>query len=60
MKPDTTTLDLNDGTHSRFDESHYQNCDHCYEDHLDFMQEQEMDARMDEASDREEFGDSDF
>ena len=35
--------------HSRFDEEHYRNCQPCYEDHLDFMQEMEMEARMDEA-----------
>lgn len=40
-------IDLNDGSHSRFDESHYRNCDPCYDDHLDFMAEQEMDARLD-------------
>lgn len=53
-------IDLNDGTHSRFDASHYEHCDPCYDDHLDFMQECEMDARMDAAAEREEFGDSDF
>ena len=40
-------IDLNDGTHSRFDEEHYRNCQPCYEDHLDFMHEMEMEARMD-------------
>lgn len=49
-------IDLNDGTHSRFDEEHYRNCQPCYEDHLDFMQEMEMEARMDEAMEREEYG----
>ena len=34
--------------HSRFDEEHYRHCQDCYEDHLDFMQEMEMEARMDE------------
>lgn len=33
--------------HSRFNEEHYMNCQPCYEDHLDFIQECEMDARMD-------------
>lgn len=33
--------------HSRFDEEHYRHCQDCYEDHLDFMQEMEMEARMD-------------
>lgn len=50
-------IDLNDGTHSRFDADHYSHCQPCYEDHLDFMQEQEMDARIDEAEARAEFGD---
>lgn len=35
--------------HSRFNEEHYRNCQDCYDDHLDFMQEQEQDARADEA-----------
>lgn len=35
--------------HSRFNEEHYRHCQDCYEDHLDFMQEMEMEARMDEA-----------
>ena len=33
--------------HSRFNEEHYRHCQDCYEDHLDFMQEMEMEARMD-------------
>lgn len=45
------------GYHSRFDEEHYRNCQSCADDHADFMQEQEMDARMDEAEARAEFGD---
>lgn len=49
------TIDLNDGTHSRFDESHYRNCQPCYEDHLDFVQECEMDARLDAAAEAAEF-----
>lgn len=43
--------------HSRFNEDHYRNCQPCYEDHLDFMQDQESDARLDamaEASEVEE------
>lgn len=35
--------------HSRFDEEHYSYCQPCYEDHLDFMSEMDMEARMDEA-----------
>ena len=46
-----------DEHHSRFNEEHYNNCQPCYDDHLDFMQECEMDARMDEAMEREEYGD---
>lgn len=42
--------------HSRFNQEHYNNCQPCYEDHLDFMQEQEMDARLDAMSEREEYG----
>ena len=42
MKTDTQT------DHSRFDEAHYRTCQSCYEDHLDFMQEQAQEARMDE------------
>lgn len=45
----TSEIDLNDGTHSRHDSSHYEHCQPCYEDHLDFMDEMEMDARMDAA-----------
>lgn len=33
--------------HSRFDAEHYRTCQDCYEDHLDFMQEQADDARLD-------------
>ncbi len=43
--------------HSRFDEEHYRNCPLCYDDYFDFMQDQEMDARMDEASERAEYED---
>jgi hypothetical protein len=46
--------------HSRFNEEHYRNCQPCYEDHLDFVQECEMDARMDEASERAEYEDEDY
>lgn len=35
--------------HSRHDQEHYNKCDSCWEDHLDFMNEMEMDARMDAA-----------
>jgi len=49
---------MNDGTHSRFDESHYRNCQPCLEDHLDFMQEQADEARMDAMEhERDEDGD---
>lgn len=40
--------------HSRFDEEHYRHCQDCYGDHLDFMQEMEMEARMDEADNNDE------
>lgn len=48
-------IDLNDGTHSRFDPDHYSRCQPCYEDHLDFAAECEMDARMDAAEAAAEF-----
>ena len=53
------STDLNDGTHSRFDENHYRNCNPCYDDHLDFMHEQEMDARLDAAEAAAEYDDRD-
>lgn len=43
--------------HSRFNEEHYRNCDDCWEAHLDFMNECEMDARADEAAERAEYED---
>lgn len=52
-------MNLNDGTHSRFDADHYNHCDSCYDDHSDFMQEQEMDARADADSEREELENED-
>jgi hypothetical protein len=45
--------------HSRFDEEHYRNCQDCYEDHLDFVQECEDDARLDAMAEREEYGNED-
>lgn len=33
--------------HSRFDQEHYSKCNPCWDDHQDFMQEQEMDAQLD-------------
>jgi hypothetical protein len=42
--------------HSRFDFEHYRNCQDCYEDHLDFMDEQEQDALMDAAEYQNEGG----
>ncbi len=41
--------------HSRHDADHYQNCDSCWEDHQDHMQEMEMDARDDAAEYQNEF-----
>lgn len=43
--------------HSRFDEEHYKNCQSCYDDHLDFMYDCEMDARMDAEAEREQYND---
>lgn len=37
--------------HSRFDAEHYNNCEACYSDHLDFEDE----CRMDEMADRAEY-----
>jgi hypothetical protein len=51
----TVAAPAEEENHSRFDQDHYNNCQPCYEDHLDFMQECEMDARMDEASERAEY-----
>jgi hypothetical protein len=51
------SIDLNDGTHSRFDRDHYEHCDPCYQDHLDFMDEQALDARMDAVEAAAEFSD---
>lgn len=45
--------------HSRFDFEHYKNCQDCYEDHLDFMQECEADARLDAMSEAEGYDDED-
>ncbi len=50
----TNEIDLNDGTHSRFDADHYSQCQPCYEDHLDFVSEQEDDARLDALSEASE------
>jgi len=40
--------------HSRFNEEHYRNCQDCYENHLDFMQEMEMESRADTQENNEE------
>lgn len=42
--------------HSRFNPAHYNNCATCYEEHLDLMDEQELDERAtaDENSNNEE------
>ena len=48
------TIDLNDGTHSRHRAEHYETCQFCYEDHLDFMEEERQDALADEASEMSE------
>lgn len=47
------TIDMNDGTHSRHDEKHYITCGPCYEDHLDFMQDQEVDDAPEEQDEDE-------
>lgn len=48
-----------DEQHSRFDEEHYRNCQDCYEDHLELMQEMGMDARADAAEYNNDEGDYD-
>lgn len=55
----TVAAPAEDERHSRFDEEHYRNCQPCYEDHLDFMQEMEMEARMDEAEERGRYEEED-
>lgn len=39
------SIDLNDGTHSRFKKEHYKNCEPCYEDHIDFMEQSRIDEQ---------------
>jgi len=41
------TKTVTNSEHSRFDADHFKVCQDCYEDHLDFMQEAELEARMD-------------
>ena len=41
--------------HSRFDPDHYSKCQPCYEDHLDFIMDQEQDARLDAMAEQEEY-----
>lgn len=52
----TVAAPAEDENHSRFNEEHYRTCQDCYEAHLDFMMECEMDARLDAMSEREEYG----
>lgn len=35
--------------HSRFNFEHYKNCKDCYDDHLDFIEDQRMDMEFDIA-----------
>lgn len=44
-------IDLNDGTHSRFDEEHCDICEECRADRYDAMLEMAMDAHLDAMSD---------
>lgn len=55
----TVAAPAEDERHSRFDEDHYRNCQSCYDDHLDFMSECEMDARADEAEERARYEEED-
>lgn len=43
--------------HSRFDPDHYSQCQPCYEDHLDFIQDEEDSARLDAMSEASELED---
>lgn len=45
--PDQQILGIHAQYHSRHDEEHYRQCEPCAEDHADFVNECEMDARMD-------------
>lgn len=47
--PEQVLLSVSAQYHSRHDAEHYRTCNSCWDDHQDFMQEQEMDARMDAA-----------
>lgn len=40
-------IDLNDVTHSRFDDEHIKICEDCYSDRLDFNYEQAREAELD-------------
>lgn len=48
--PKQKLLGVKMGYHSRHDQNHYRNCEPCMEDHLDFMNEMEIDARDDVRS----------
>ncbi len=48
-------IDLNDGTHSRFDEEHCDICEECRADRYDAMLEMAMDAHLDAMSEMEEY-----
>jgi len=50
-------IDLNDGTHSRFDREHYEHCEPCYEDHLDFENQLRIDEQHDIRYERVELDD---
>ena len=53
MTNNNDTINMNDGTHSRHDERHYMTCGPCYEYHLDFMQDQEIDDAPSEDEDED-------
>lgn len=47
--PEQVLLSVSAQYHSRHDAEHYRQCESCADDHADFMQEMEMDAREDAA-----------
>lgn len=40
-------INLNDGTHSRFDDDHCKVCQDCHEAYVEFLDEQRQDEQLD-------------
>lgn len=51
--PKQVLLGVKMGYHSRHDQEHYMTCETCYEDHLEFMQDQEIDDAPEEQNEDE-------